>query len=158
MKLCRSCNTEKEDKLFHARKASKDGLSAKCRACQSEYDKARANDPKRVKARADYAKTPEGIEATKRAKDKWAQLNKGKIYESIKAYRKKNPKKYKAHGKVAYEVKMGNLIPEPCEICFSTHDLHAHHDDYDKPLNIRWLCSKCHNDWHRINGEAKNAT
>lgn len=157
MKLCRSCNTEKDESLFHKRKASQDGLAAKCKDCQRKYDKDRANAPHRVKAREEYAQTERGKEAADRARRKWASNNKGTIYESTKKYRKDNPKKYKAHGKVAYEIKVGNLIPEPCEVCFSTHDLHAHHDDYDKPLKIRWLCSKCHNEWHREHGEGANA-
>ena len=157
MKLCRSCNTEKDESEFGKRAASNDGLSAKCKDCQREYDKLRNNAPHRIKARAEYAKTESGIESIERAKKKWASLNKGKIYESTKSYRERHPKKYKAHGKIAYEIKVGNLFPEPCEVCFSTHDLHAHHDDYDKPLKIRWLCSKCHNKWHRENGEGLNA-
>lgn len=52
----------------------------------------------------------------------------------------------------------GVLIPEPCEQCGDfgrmkdgRNKVQAHHDDYNKPLNVRWLCQKCHHEWHRIN-------
>lgn len=156
MKICNSCKAEKKDCEFHKRKASIDGLSAKCRGCQSKYDKLRASNPDRVKARAEYAKTEKGMERTKAAKDKWAKNNKGKVYEITKSYRESNPKKYKAHGMVAYAIKCGNLVKKPCEICGGNKDIHAHHDDYSEPLNIRWLCASHHGEWHRKNGEGLN--
>ena len=30
------------------------------------------------------------------------------------------------------------------------------HDDYDKPLIVRWLCRMCHCKWHKANGEGAN--
>jgi hypothetical protein len=35
------------------------------------------------------------------------------------------------------------LIRKPCEVC-SNPKSQAHHDDYTKPLDIRWLCRKHH--------------
>lgn len=37
----------------------------------------------------------------------------------------------------------GFLIPKPCERC-GAPSAHKHHDDYDKPLDITWLCVRCH--------------
>jgi len=157
MKKCNSCNTEKLDDSFHKRKASVDGLSSKCKACQSEYDKARNGLEKRVLARLVYQKTDRGIERSSLAKKRWAEKNADKIYENTKRYREEFPLKYKAHGKVAYEIKMGNLHQQPCEVCGINENLCAHHDDYAKPLNIRWLCAKHHKRWHKQNGEGLNA-
>lgn len=39
--------------------------------------------------------------------------------------------------------------PFPCEVCFTTHDIEAHHDDYDKPLDVRWFCFKHHREHHK---------
>ena len=141
MKFCNTCETEKDKSEFGKRAASKDGLSPKCKLCQKIYDKARASDPFREEARRIYAQTEEGKIATNRAKA---------------AYRKRNPIKHKAHALVSRAIRSGKLFREPCEKCGEVEPIHAHHDDYAKPLNIRWLCSKHHSQWHKENGEGKN--
>lgn len=156
MKICSSCGEEKEISLFQTRKASKDGLTAACKACLSERDKARANEPKRVKARQEYAKTPEGREAAKRGKAAYEARNPEKVRASKERWLTSNPKKRKAHGLVAYAVKTGVIKRQPCEVC-GRLPADAHHDDYDQPLAVRWLCPQHHREWHAEHGEAANA-
>lgn len=38
----------------------------------------------------------------------------------------------------------GELISQPCEVCGALK-VEAHHDDYSKPLEVRWLCRPHHN-------------
>lgn len=40
----------------------------------------------------------------------------------------------------------GELVRQPCEICGEKAD--AHHDDYNKPLDVRWLCRSHHKQHH----------
>jgi hypothetical protein len=47
--------------------------------------------------------------------------------------------------------KMGLLASQPCEVCGSEEEIHAHHDDYNKPTEVRWLCKTHHNEWHLEN-------
>lgn len=42
----------------------------------------------------------------------------------------------------------GKLKREPCEVCGATEQVQKHHDDYGKPLQVRWLCFTCHLDEH----------
>jgi len=52
--------------------------------------------------------------------------------------------------------------PTICSVCgnkntFSDgrNGIQAHHSDYDKPLDVIWLCQHCHYEWH-INNKAIN--
>lgn len=44
-------------------------------------------------------------------------------------------------------LKRGHLHKEPCEVC-GDENVEMHHDDYSKPLQVRWLCRRCHLDHH----------
>lgn len=56
------------------------------------------------------------------------------------ALRESQPRTYQ---KVAKAKREGVLTPQPCEVC-GIVDTVAHHDDYRKPLDVRWLCGKHH--------------
>lgn len=146
MFICKHCQTEKPEADFYASSKSK------CKECIKsavrlhreqniekirEYDKQRGNTPQRVKARQEYLKTEAGKQAKKRA---------------IDAYRKRYPMKYAAHVITGNAIRDGNLIEASnCSVCNSTQKIQGHHDDYTKPLDVRWLCEKCHKEWHKHN-------
>lgn len=52
-------------------------------------------------------------------------------------------KKARAHGLVARAIAAGKLERQPCEDCGAV-PTDAHHDDYDKPLEVRWKCKVHH--------------
>lgn len=56
----------------------------------------------------------------------------------------------KAKSIVNHALRDGELKREPCEIC-GKEPAQAHHDDYNYPLKVRWLCQDCHARWHRNN-------
>lgn len=56
----------------------------------------------------------------------------------------------RVRGAAALARQDGILVQEPCEQCGNKFS-YAHHDDYNKPLDVRWLCNKCHTRWHGSN-------
>lgn len=58
-------------------------------------------------------------------------------------WRKEHPERARAHSRVAYALKTGRLVRKPCEVCGAVK-VHAHHDDYSRPLDVRWLCPLHH--------------
>jgi ribosomal protein S27AE len=65
--------------------------------------------------------------------------------------RRQDPKhRYKilANDKLKAAVRLGKIERMPCERCGAMVS-HGHHDDYDKPLDVRWLCALCHGREHR---------
>lgn len=65
--------------------------------------------------------------------------------------------KNRARRAVTTAIQRGELVrPSTCEDCGGPGreykdgraGIHAHHDDYDKPLDVRWLCGNCHDAVH----------
>lgn len=48
----------------------------------------------------------------------------------------------------ARAIKYKELIPGPCEVCSTMEDVAGHHNDYSKPHEVQWLCSKHHREHH----------
>ena len=74
--------------------------------------------------------------------------------EYIKEWRKTHflsiEQKFKSNArrKTNMRIKRGLLLPYPCEICGAIK-VEAHHDDYNKPYEIRWLCFTHHREHHK---------
>src|SRR5512146_1777269 len=63
--------------------------------------------------------------------------------------RASSPEKYAARTAVLHAVQRGRLARHTaCENCGRTCVPHGHHDDYSKPLSVRWLCASCHRNHH----------
>lgn len=57
-------------------------------------------------------------------------------------------KKKIAREKVRYAIRKGTLKREPCEVC-GVEESEGHHTDYSKPLEVKWLCKKHHDEVHK---------
>jgi hypothetical protein len=142
MKKCKDCGVKKPETEFYGVQGEcKDCTIARVREYQKAnaekvrtYDRGRANLPHRVEARKKYAKSPQG---------------RARGAASNKRQRKKNPKRFRAGVAVGRAVRSGKLTKQPCEVCGSNKIVEGHHDDYDKPLEVRWLCQKHHRQIHK---------
>ena len=137
-KVCSKCNEYKTYDLYYVHAGMSDGYLNKCKVC----------------ARADSLKNRQDNIERVRAYDRARGCR--RTLKDLQDYRSKYPKKYKAHSIVNYAIKSEKLFREPCEVC-GKEKVDAHHDDYAKPLNVRWLCSIHHHQWHAKHGEALNA-
>jgi hypothetical protein len=76
-------------------------------------------------------------------------------YDRRRGYRPGERLKTIARAEVHRAIHRGDLVPQPCEMT-GEHcgRIEAHHDDYSKPLTVRWLCKKHHGEIHTTNEEA----
>lgn len=72
-----------------------------------------------------------------------------RFHEANPAYRgrerQRNRAQHLARGKVADALRYGRLTRKPCEVCGAPRAT-AHHVDYSKPLDVRWLCRPHHDE------------
>lgn len=61
------------------------------------------------------------------------------------------PTQEQAHHAVGRAVDAGTLVRGPCRDCGAART-QAHHPDYARPLDVVWLCRRCHRAEHRRNG------
>lgn len=125
--LCKTCQQTKTPADFYS------GVASRCKDCHKaamkhirltnprvqEYDRARYHEPDRKKK-------------TRLIAEKW---------------RRDNPEAYRAQTAVNNAVRDGRLKKTPCVMCGSEKNIHGHHKDYTRPLDVVWLCATCH---HRV--------
>ena len=152
MKTCSKCNQDLPIECFGANRSTRDTLQYWCRSCCAKY---RA---KNGAANAEYAKRWRRDNPDKAAaiaqnwRDKnpnYYNLNKERISLTHRACRARHRDRYLARAAVSHAKANGTLQPQPCEACGSTREIHAHHEDYSKPLDVVWLCGKHHRARHR---------
>jgi hypothetical protein len=140
IKTCFKCEKIKEINEFYRHAQMSDGRLNKCKECTKSDSTAHRD------------KNLEKIRAYDRARGN------RQGYGYVLEYRTKNPKKYKAHTMISNALRAGKIKkPDSCQECDSSFAIEGHHDDYSKPLEVRWLCASCHKQWHAKNGEAANA-
>ena len=59
--------------------------------------------------------------------------------EESRVYREKYPEKVLAQQKLNIAIRSGKVKRSPCEICGEIR-VHAHHPNYERPLDVQFLC------------------
>lgn len=137
LKICFKCNEEKNIDNFYKHKKMADGYLNKCKDC----------------ARKDVIEHRKNNDSI-REYDRWRYYNdpnkRASIIEHTQNWINKNPEARKAHIILGNAVRDKKIIKQPCEVCGSTYRIHGHHDDYNKPLEVKWLCAKHHQRLHNV--------
>ena len=117
-KVCKSCGQDKPLSEYFNATTTRDGKEHDCKACHYEATKARR------------------------------QANPEQERKRRDRYRKNNPEKVAAKNAVQRAVLAGELVKPPhCERCDEPR-VQGHHPDYSKPLEVIWLCQRCHAEEH----------
>ncbi len=91
------------------------------------------------------------LEAARAAGRRHYAANRGRVLAYHAKYRRRNRHKIDAQIVVKAGIITGDLVRGPCEVCGahpSQRRIHAHHEDYGHPLEVRWLCVAHHNQLH----------
>jgi hypothetical protein len=135
MKECFKCKTVKPLTEFYKHSGMADGHVNKCKECtKNDVSKHRLKNLEKIRAydRA-RGKEPERIKAAT---------------EITRAWREEDGRRNRAHGAVARAIRNGGLVRQPCIRCGAEKSV-AHHENYDKPLEVVWLCQPCHVQHHK---------
>jgi len=134
-KVCFKCNCIKQLDDFYAHPQMKDGRLNKCKECtkkdahthrENNIDKIREYDRNRSKLAHRISQNTE--------------IN--------RAWREEDKRRHRAHSAVRRAILNGVLVRQQCERCGNPKSV-AHHEDYDKQLDVMWLCQPCHKDRHK---------
>lgn len=134
-KHCFKCGEDKPLTEFYKHSRMADGYLNKCKACTKlDVNTHRRENLERIRAYdRERAKRPERLRHAA---------------EMTRIWRAADARRAAAHRAVCKAVKNGDLVRQPCERCGDPKSV-AHHEDYDKPLDVVWLCQPCHKERHK---------
>jgi len=119
MKVCTHCNKEKETSAFSLCKNGKAGIRSYCTDCQTEMQR------------------------------QWRKNNPDKYIANNRATKHRMLSDHPEHNRAVQQVfSHRDILGEPVCIVCGTKAV-AHHEDYEQPLKVVWLCQKHHMMRHR---------
>jgi len=131
---CFGCKQSLPLESFYITPSQTRGYSTLCKSCTSKRNKIHN---KRFK---------ETLKSTKEGRERLRKLR----YREFRNAMSNPERKIKLYAGNAARaaIRKGILKREPCQVCGETN-VHAHHHDYSKPLDVIWLCKTHHEEIHR---------
>ena len=156
-KICTKCGIEKTLENFVKQKSGKYNVTAKCKNCYKKYyEKYISKSENKKKRHENYVKRYNKLEIRKRISEqgkeyrKQEYVKKAQIKKEMRM-REKYPEKRFARNEMTKAICRGDLKRKPCIMCGNSKS-EGHHEDYNKPLDVIWLCKKHHTELHRKRG------
>jgi ribosomal protein S27AE len=134
-KECFKCKTDKPLEEFYRHKMMADGHLNKCKAC-AKFDVSK-NRQDNLESKREYDR--------ERSRLSHRMELRARV---TKAWRAEDLRRQQCHNAVRRAILDGRLVKSPCTRCGEVKSL-AHHEDYDKPLDVMWLCQPCHKQRHK---------
>lgn len=149
-KVCSKCGVLKPLAHFYKDCSSADGVRSHCKECNKAAVKLYQQSPQGRAVLARYYRSPRRRAVNRAAQARYWRSPKGPATHARaeRKYASRHPDRLGAHTAVGNAVQTGRLKREPCEVC-GAEPADGHHDDYAKPLEVRWLCPVCHSKLHR---------
>ena len=145
MKKCKTCKQEKSEIDFNKwyKKTGSSGYRSSCKLCQSLINKSYR------KVHQDRLKMKRRERSGAQPKRYCTDPDKKRKNEYVYKSQRKSPEKVIARSILNSHVHSGKILkPERCEVCGNKGKLEAHHEDYSRPLDVKWVCKSCHMYFH----------
>ena len=158
-KRCRICNAVKPAEDFYAAPRNIDGLHSYCKSCSREKSRIRMKDPEKRLRQSEHWRA-------------WAKKNSHRMPQYRRAMWEKHKHKYCKYQREAYKNpavkakrKLQRLVrtavsngyiakPSRCCVCNKKNErIEAHHQNYNDPYRVDWLCPACHKLIHAVVNE-----
>ena len=125
MKKCFKCNIVKPLPYFYKHKQMADGYLNKCKECNRKDSALQLEKNKQ---------NPE-----------WIKKEKERV--RLKQLKQKGKPRTIIYSEIKSKIASGEITKLPCEVC-GKEKAQGHHEDYNKPYDLVWLCIRHHQDRH----------
>lgn len=144
MKKCRDCGLEKPTSEFYTHPRMADGVLNSCKECH------------KASMRAVYAAKRHEKLAYDRVRNRKPHRRACRANALVR-HRAEHPERARARNAVSNAIRDGRLVrPDSCPLCGSAVPVQAHHHDYARPLDVEWVCFKCHRE--KFHGQLVEST
>jgi hypothetical protein len=147
VKRCTICKELKTLNDYSPAKEMRDGKASECKACHAERNRQYRKNNTQSSRESGKKWRDKNKDHCCKMRIKWCKNNRQKEIERTNRYMEKYPEKKRAVMDVRNAIRRGDMVRLPCEVCGLKRS-HGHHDDYSRPLEVKWFCALHHKVYH----------